>query len=131
MKKFLNEFKEFALKGNVVDLSLGVLIGGAFSALVTSFTGTIVQPILDIFGNPADGLGWVIPLPGGSHGIQIGEFISAIINFVILAFVIFIMMKSINKLASLGHKKEEAPVEPQGPTTEELLVEIRDLLKEK
>jgi len=132
MKKFLKEFKEFALRGNIVDLSLGVLIGGAFSALVTSFTDTIVTPILNIFGNPADGLGWVIPLPGGSQGIQIGEFISAIINFIILAFVIFIIMKSINKLSEIGHKEEEpAPEEPKGPSTEELLVEIRDLLKEK
>lgn len=132
MKKFLSEFKEFALRGNIVDLSLGVLIGGAFTALVSSFTETIVTPILNIFGNPADGLGWVIPLPGGSEGLQIGAFISAIINFVILAFVIFLIMKSINKLSHLGHKEEEkVPDEPKGPTTEELLVEIRDLLKEK
>lgn len=132
MKKFLNEFKAFALRGNVVDLSLGVLIGGAFTALVSSFTTSIIQPILNIFGNPADNLGWVIPLPGGSEGIQLGAFISAIVNFLILAFVIFILMKSINKLSTLGQKKEE-PVkeEPKGPTTEELLVEIRDLLKQK
>ena len=127
MKKFFNEFKAFALRGNVVDLSLGVLIGGAFTALVSSFTTSIIQPILNIFGNPADNLGWVIPLPGGSEGIQLGAFISAIVNFLILAFVIFILMKSINKLSTLGQKKEE-PVkeEPKGPTTEELLVEIRD-----
>lgn len=132
MKKFLDEFKAFALRGNLVDLSLGVLIGGAFSALVTSFTDTIITPILNIFGNPADGLGWVIPLPGGSTGIQIGEFISAIVNFIILAFVIFLMMKSINKLSNLGHKEEEAvPEEVKGPSTEELLIEIRDLLKDK
>lgn len=132
MKKFFNEFKAFALRGNVVDLSLGVLIGGAFTALVSSFTTSIIQPILNIFGNPADNLGWVIPLPGGSEGIQLGAFISAIVNFLILAFVIFILMKSINKLSTLGQKKEE-PVkeEPKGPTTEELLVEIRDLLKQK
>ena len=132
MKKFFNEFKAFALIGNVVDLSLGVLIGGAFTALVSSFTTSIIQPILNIFGNPADNLGWVIPLPGGSEGIQLGAFISAIVNFLILAFVIFILMKSINKLSTLGQKKEE-PVkeEPKGPTTEELLVEIRDLLKQK
>ena len=132
MKKFFNEFKAFALRGNVVDLSLGVLIGGAFTALVSSFTTSIIQPILNIFGNPADNLGWVIPLPGGSEGIQLGAFISSIVNFLILAFVIFILMKSINKLSTLGQKKEE-PVkeEPKGPTTEELLVEIRDLLKQK
>lgn len=131
MKKFLNEFKEFALRGNLIDLSLGVLIGGAFTALVSSFTETIIKPILNIFGNPADGLGWVIPLPNGSEGLQIGAFISAIINFLIMAFVIFIIMKSINRLSSLGHKEEEAVEEVKGPTSEELLTEIRDLLKEK
>lgn len=131
MKKFLNEFKEFALRGNLIDLSLGVLIGGAFTALVSSFTETIIKPILNIFGNPADGLGWVIPLPNGSEGLQIGTFISAIINFLIMAFVIFIIMKSINRLSSLGHKEEEVVEEVKGPTSEELLTEIRDLLKEK
>ncbi len=131
MKKFLNEFKEFALRGNLIDLSLGVLIGGAFTALVSSFTETIIKPILNIFGNPADGLGWVIPLPNGSEGLQIGAFISAIINFLIMAFVIFIIMKSINRLSSLGHKEEEVVEEVKGPTSEELLTEIRDLLKEK
>jgi len=131
MKKFLNEFKEFALRGNLIDLSLGVLIGGAFTALVSSFTETIIKPILNIFGNPADGLGWVITLPNGSEGLQIGAFISAIINFLIMAFVIFIIMKSINRLSSLGHKEEEVVEEVKGPTSEELLTEIRDLLKEK
>ncbi len=131
MKKFLNEFKEFALRGNLIDLSLGVLIGGAFTALVSSFTETIIKPILNVFGNPADGLGWVIPLPNGSEGLQIGAFISAIINFLIMAFVIFIIMKSINRLSSLGHKEEEVVEEVKGPTSEELLTEIRDLLKEK
>jgi large conductance mechanosensitive channel len=131
MKKFMNEFKEFALRGNVIDLSIGVLIGGAFSTLVGAFTDDVITPILNIFGNPADGLGWVIPLPGGSAGILLGEFISAIVNFIIMAFVIFIIMKSINKLMSLG-KKEEVQEEaaPAGPTSEELLAEIRDLLKE-
>ncbi len=131
MKKILNEFKEFALRGNLIDLSLGVLIGGAFTALVSSFTETIIKPILNVFGNPADGLGWVIPLPNGSEGLQIGAFISAIINFLIMAFVIFIIMKSINRLSSLGHKEEEVVEEVKGPTSEELLTEIRDLLKEK
>ena len=110
---------------------MGVLIGGAFTALVSSFTETIIKPILNVFGNPADGLGWVIPLPNGSEGLQIGAFISAIINFLIMAFVIFIIMKSINRLSSLGHKEEEVVEEVKGPTSEELLTEIRDLLKEK
>lgn len=131
MKKFIKEFKEFALRGSVVDLSIGVLIGGAFTTLVGAFTDDIITPILNIFGNPADGLGWVIPLPGGSAGIQLGEFISSIVNFIITAFVIFVIMKSINTLANLNKVEEEKPEEVKGPTSEELLIEIRDLLKEK
>lgn len=131
MKKFIKEFKEFALRGSVVDLSIGVLIGGAFTTLVGAFTDDIITPILNIFGNPADGLGWVIPLPGGSAGIQLGEFISSIVNFIITAFVIFIIMKSINTLANLNKVEEEKLEEVKGPTSEELLIEIRDLLKEK
>lgn len=132
MKKMLKEFKEFALRGSLIDLSLGVLIGSAFTALVGAFTADIVTPILNIFGNPADGLGWIIPLPGGSEGIQLGAFIGAIVNFLIMAFTIFIIIKFLNKLMSIGKKKEEPKKEePKGPTQEELLTEIRDLLKAK
>ena len=131
MKKFLEEFKAFALRGNVVDLAIGVLIGGAFSSLVTEFTNDIITPIINIFGNAQDKMGLVIPLPGGSEGLQIGALVGAIINFLILAFVVFIIMKAMNKLADLGNKKEEVVEEEKGPTTEELLIEIRDLLKEK
>lgn len=132
MKKFIEEFKAFAFRGNVVDLSIGVLIGGAFSALVASFTNDIINPILAILGDPAAGLGWVIPLPGGSDGILIGDFIGAIINFLIMAFVIFIIMKSLNKLAVAGKKQEEKEVsEPVKDPQLELLEEIRDLLKDQ
>ncbi|MDD7280882.1 large conductance mechanosensitive channel protein MscL [Floccifex sp.] len=131
MKKFIEEFKKFAFRGNIVDMSIGVLIGGAFSGLVASFTTDIINPILAILGNPANGLGWVIPLPGASEGILIGDFIGAVINFIIMAFVIFTIMKVLNKIATMGQKEEEtveqAPVkDPQI----ELLEEIRDLLKE-
>ena len=132
MKNFIKEFKEFALRGNMIDLSLGVLIGGAFTALVTAFTEDIINPIIAIAGDPTTGLGWVIPLPGGSTGIQIGAFIGAIINFLILALIIFCLMKSLNKLMSIG-KKEEAPVEEEPAPDPQivLLEEIRDLLKEQ
>ncbi|MGM9948388.1 large conductance mechanosensitive channel protein MscL [Floccifex sp.] len=131
MKKFLEEFKAFAFRGNVVDLSIGVLIGGAFSGLVASFTSCIINPILAIFGDPSKGLGWVIPLPGASEGILIGDFIGAVINFLIMAFVIFMIMKSLNKLAAIGKKEEEPVVEEQKKDPQlELLEEIRDLLKE-
>lgn len=118
MKKFLNEFKTFALRGNMVDLTLGVLIGGAFSALVGAFSADIIQPILAIFGADRE-LGWIIPLPGPEgNGILIGAFISAIINFIILAFVIFMLIRGFNKMNQIGKKPEEpaAPAEPTEKT---------------
>lgn len=108
MKKFFEEFKTFALRGNVVDLAIGVLIGGAFTAIVTAFTEDIVNPILALFGGANAEFGWVIPI---GSGILIGHFISSIINFLITALVIFTIMKSINKMADLG-KKPEAPAAP-------------------
>lgn len=131
MKKFLEEFKAFALRGNVVDMAIGVLIGGAFSALVGSFTDCFITPILSLIGGTE--LGFGIALPNGSF-IAIGAFISAVINFVIMALVIFTIMKSMNALAALGKKKEEeaaaepAP-EPEIPADVQLLTEIRDMLK--
>ncbi len=107
MKKLLSEFKEFALKGNMLDLAVGVLIGSAFSGLVTSLTDNIIQPILNCFAAPgADGASklsikvWRLDMP-------IGQFISDILNFIIMAFVIFMIVKGINKLRSIGKKPEE------------------------
>lgn len=112
MKKFLEEFKAFALRGNVVDLAVGVLIGSAFTGLVTAFTDDIINPILALFGgeNAAE-FGWVIKL--GASQILIGEFVSAVVNFLITAFIIFMIVKVLNKVANLGKKPEAAPA----PTT--------------
>lgn len=114
MKKFMEEFKAFALRGNVVDMAIGVLIGGAFAALVGAFTEDIINPILNLLGGENAKLGWAIQLGSGEgQSILIGAFISAIINFIIMAFIIFMIMKSLNKLATIGQKKEEeAPAEP-------------------
>ncbi|MCQ2491810.1 MAG: large conductance mechanosensitive channel protein MscL [Lachnospiraceae bacterium] len=112
MSAFMKEFKEFALRGNVIDLAIGVLIGGAFSGLVGSLTENIINPIIACVGSTE--VGFVIPLINGNV-INIGAFISSIINFIIMAFVIFMIMKSLNKIASIGEKKEE-PVEEE-PTT--------------
>ena len=128
MKKFLEEFKAFALRGNVVDMAIGVLIGGAFSTLVTAFTDDFITPILSLIGGTEFGFG--IALPNGSF-IAIGAFISAVINFLIMAFIVFTIMKAMNKLANLGKKKEEeapAPA-PEIPADVQLLTEIRDMLK--
>lgn len=103
MKKFLNEFKEFAFRGSVIDLAVGVLIGAAFQGVVTSFTENIISPILGLFTR-TDLSGWSISIFRAD--IRYGAFMTSIINFVIMAFVIFLMVTAINKLRSLGKKKE-------------------------
>lgn len=113
MKKLLEEFKAFALRGNVMDLAIGVLIGGAFGGLVGALTEDIIQPILNLLGGANAEFGWAIAI--GSQQILIGAFVSAVINFIIYAFVIFMIVKSMNKLSDLGKKKEEEA--PAAPTT--------------
>ena len=109
MKKFIEEFKAFALRGNVVDLAVGVLIGGAFSGLVTAFTEDIINPILALFGGATSTeFGWTIPI---GSGILLGKFISSVINFLITAFIIFMIVKALNGISSIG-KKPEAPAAP-------------------
>lgn len=104
MKKFLKEFKEFISKGNVLDLAVGVIIGGAFSSIVTSLTDNIIKPIINCIGG-ADIQGKIHLL--GDNYIDYGAFISAIINFIIMAFIIFCIVKAVNKMVSLSKKKEE------------------------
>lgn len=113
MKKFLQEFKNFALKGNVMDLSVAVIIGGAFQAIVASLTNDIISPILGIAGS-TDFSQFTFSI-GGSE-IRYGAFITAVVNFVIMAFIIFLMVKAVNRLTSLG-KKEAPPAEPEKPAT--------------
>ena len=129
MKKFLAEFKEFALKGNVMDMAIGVIVGGAFKGIVDALTEHILNPIIGCFTQ--GGLeGWTVTV--GEAQLGIGAFIMAIINFIILAFVLFLMLKAMNKMISLRKKEEEAAEEAAEPSAEEaLLTEIRDLLKEK
>ena len=129
MKKFLAEFKEFALKGNVMDMAVGVIIGGAFKGIVDALTEHIINPIIGCF--TTGGLeGWTVKV--GEAELGIGAFIMAIINFIILAFVLFLMLKGMNKMISLRKKEEEAEEEAAEPSAEEkLLTEIRDLMKEK
>ena len=110
MKKFFGEFKKFILRGNVMDLAVGIIIGGAFTAIVTSLTDDIISPILGLFGG-LDLSDLVAKI--GDVEIRYGAFITAIINFLIMALVIFLMVKGINKLMTVGKKKEEEPA----PTT--------------
>ena len=104
MKKFLEEFKAFALKGNVMDLAVGVIIGGAFQAIVTSLVGDIITPIIGIFASTD--FSNLIDTINVSE-VKYGAFITAIINFIIMAFIIFCIVKALNKLAE-RKKKEEA-----------------------
>ena len=105
MKKFFQEFKEFALKGNVLDMAIGVIIGGAFSGLVISLTDCFINPLIGCIGG-AEVQGKIHLL--GDQYIDYGSFITAVINFIIMAFIIFLLMKGIKKLLSLGKKEEVA-----------------------
>ena len=113
MKKFLEEFKAFALKGNVMNMAVGVIIGAAFGDIVTSFTSNIIQPIIACIGGAE--VHGKINLFGTGNYIDYGAFLSSVINFLIMAFVIFMLVKAMNKVMELGKKKEEAPVAE--PTT--------------
>lgn len=127
MKKFLEEFKEFALKGNVMDMAVGVIIGGAFSTIVTALTDNILNPIIACLGGTEIGL--VTPIGKTGQVIDWGSFITAVINFLIMAFVLFTILKAINKLTSLAKKKEEeAPAEEPEPSEEVKL--LRSIEKE-
>lgn len=130
MKAFIEEFKKFIARGNVVDMSVGVIVGGAFKAIADSLTADIIMPILGIFVGKVSfaELSFTI----GNAVITYGNFLQAVLNFFIMAFAVFCMVKAINSF----HKKEEekpvAPPAPPEPSAEEkLLMEIRDLLKEK
>ncbi|MDE5630262.1 MAG: large conductance mechanosensitive channel protein MscL [Bacilli bacterium] len=119
--KFINEFKTFILRGNVMDLAVGVLIGAAFQNLVTSLTTNIISPILGCFSE-VDFNQFVLRI--GKLELTYGAFITDVINFVIMAFVIFLIVKFMNFLQNVGKKPE-----PPKPEDIQLLEEIRDLLK--
>lgn len=137
----LKEFKDFAMKGNLVDIAVGFVMGAAFKSVVTSFTGGIVSPLIGlIFKADFKDLKYIITegvadeagKVTGEVAVLYGDFLTNVIDFIIVAFVMFIVVKGVNKLNDLK-KKEEAPApeKPKGPTQEELLAEIRDLLSKK
>ena len=123
MKKFLEEFKAFAIKGNVIDLAVAVIIGGAFGAIITSLVADIITPLILNPALKAANVENIAQLAW--NGVKYGSFLSAIINFLIVGTSLFFVVKAAEKAMP---KKEEAPA---GPTQEELLAEIRDLLKNK
>ena len=127
MKNFLKEFKAFAVKGNVVDLAVAVIIGGAFGAIVTSFVNDLIMPLIGALFAVPDFSTLAFTVNGTP--IMIGLFIQAVVNFLIVALSIFVMVKALN---SFKKKEESAPAAPPAPSKEELLLtEIRDLLKER
>lgn len=111
MKKFMNEFKKFICRGNVMDMAVGIIIGGAFTAIVNSLVADIITPLLGVFGGMNfDQYVWNIT---GDVTLAYGKFITAIINFLIMALVIFFLVRTINKVSEKYGKKEE----PKAPTT--------------
>ena len=140
MKKFFAEFKTFAMRGNVMDMAIGVVIGAAFGKITTSIVNDIIMPLIGIITGGIDLSQWNIVLnpaavAGGADPVTlgIGSLLSVILDFIIVAFAMFLLVKAMNKLASLKKKEEEAPkpAEEPKPTSEELLTEIRDLLKQQ
>ena len=123
---FLSEFKTFIARGNVMDMAVGVIIGGAFSNITTSLINDIVMPVLGIF---TDSISFAeLSVKVGPAVITYGNFIQAVLNFLIMAFVVFCLVKTIN---SFHRKKEAPPPAPKASAEEKLLTEIRDLLRER
>ena len=132
---FVKEFKEFAMKGNLVEIAVGFVMGAAFKEVVSSFTGGIVSPLIGLlFNADFNDLKYVITegTPNevgeivGEIAVLYGAFLTNVIDFIIVAFVMFLIVKGVNRMKK---KEEPAPEPPKGPTAEELLVEIRDALK--
>ena len=145
MKKFFEEFKTFAMRGNVIDMAVGVVIGGAFGKITTSIVNDIIMPLISMITGGINFSDWkwvlkeaVLNAEGAVEkaevAVNFGNTIAIVLDFIIIAFAVFCMVKALNNL----HKKKEepapepeAPPAPPAPTTEELLAEIRDLLKEQ
>ena len=126
MKKFMDEFKAFVLRGNVMDMAVGVIIGGAFATIVSALTEDFINPLINGIGG-AEVAGRV-KIYGGQY-LNWGHFVTAVINFLIMAFILFLMLKGINKLMTIGKKKEtpkeEVPKKTETDLLEEILVELK------
>ncbi len=129
--KLFNEFKKFIARGNVIDMAVGIIIGSAFTKIVTSLVNDIITPVISIITGKVNLTELKVTI-SDTVSISYGNFIQAVIDFIIIAFVVFLMVSTINKFHErLKKKEEEPPAAPAEPTKEEiLLTEIRDLLKE-
>lgn len=139
----INEFKDFIAKGNVMDMAVGIIIGAAFTAIVTSLVGDLINPVIALFTGGIDFSGWFYVLgeesfssieaatEAGVPVFAVGKFVMAIMNFLIVAFVVFQLVKLVNRIKNNAEKAEEAaPEEPKGPSELDVLLEIRDALKQ-
>ena len=139
----LNEFKTFIARGNVLDLAVGIIIGAAFTAIVNSMVADLINPIIGLIiggidfsnmylvlsGNPPAGASLQAARDSGAAVFAYGAFIMALLNFVIIAWVVFLLVKAVNRAQATLSRQEAVVEEAKGPTQEELLVDIRDLLK--
>ncbi len=138
----LNEFKSFIAKGNVMDMAVGIIIGAAFTAIVKSMVDDLINPIISLFTGGLDFTNLFVVLGSGDFAtfaeakeagvatFAYGSFFMAVINFLIIAWVVFMLVKAVNKAKAAAEKpKEQAAPAPKGPTQEQLLAEIRDLLQ--
>ena len=140
----LNEFKDFIAKGNVMDMAVGIIIGAAFTAIVTSLVGDLINPIIALFTGGIDFTGWFYTIGDGDFAsidaateagvpvFAIGKFIMAVVNFVIVAWVVFMLVKMVNRVkAEAETEAEPEPEADPGPSEKDILIEIRDALKSK
>lgn len=140
----IKEFKEFIARGNVIDMAVGIIIGAAFTAIVTSLVADLINPIIGLITGGTDFSSLYVVLSGtapegaslkgardaGANVFAYGAFLSAVINFLIIAFVVFLLVKAVNRVKDAAMKPAEKPEEaPAGPSAEELLAEIRDELR--
>ena len=136
----IKEFRDFIAKGNVMDMAVGIIIGAAFTAIVASMVDDLLQPVLGLATGGTDFSNWLLALNGedyptlraardaGAPVFAYGSFVTAVINFLIIAFVVFLLVKGVNRIKDAALRKQVAESSAAGPSTEALLAEIRDLL---
>ncbi len=129
----LKEFRDFIARGNVMDLAVGIIIGAAFTAIVNSLVNDMINPLIGLLTGGVDFSSHVVRIGTGEHAATFrwGAFLTSVINFLIIAWVVFLLVKGMNKARAVVDTTEKAPDTPPGPTQEEVLIEIRDLLRDR
>jgi large conductance mechanosensitive channel len=129
----LKEFRDFIARGNVMDMAVGIIIGAAFTAIVASLVDDLINPLIGLFTGGVDFSAHMIRLGEGEDAaaFRYGNFINAVIKFLIVAWAVFLLVKGVNRIKEAAVRKAEAAPTPEAPTSEQLLVEIRDLLRQR